>query len=53
MSELENKNPEEVANDELESSIITLTDEETGEELYDYFVHMKEEFERGIRRFRY
>ena len=25
----------------------------TGEELYDYFVHMKEEFERGIRRFRY
>ena len=33
MSELENKNLEEVANDELESSIITLTDEETGEEL--------------------
>ena len=25
----------------------------TGEELYDYFVHMKEELERGIRRFRY
>lgn len=25
----------------------------TGEELYDYFVHMKEEAENGIRRFRY
>lgn len=25
----------------------------TGEELYDYFVHMKEEAEKGIRRFRY